>query len=387
MAEPNETETFLSPAAAADPPSAVTLHLPVSIRSASLVVLTVLTVLAALRWASAFFIPLMLGFMFSYALSPLVDWFEQRVKVPRVISAAVLILGLLGAVGGSVYSFSDDINQLVTSLPEAAQKVRDSLRRQSRASTAAKPLETVQKAAAKLEEAAAEASPATAADRGVQRVVIEKPKFDIREHLWTGTLGLASLVGQVVVVTFLTFFLLVSGDTFRRKLVKISGDTLSQKKITVQALDEINLQIQRYLMVQLVTSGIVGVATGLSFWALGVRQRSAQPDSLHRFGGGHRRRGAGGLPAVRRDQHGAGRSRRLAAHSHPGRQSAGALADQPHQPDESGGGVRWRAGLELAWGEWVELERLAPRSVLLVRGCGPAAAAPAVSSPAVRLPA
>jgi predicted PurR-regulated permease PerM len=271
MAEPNETETFLSPAAAADPPSAVTLHLPVSIRSASLVVLTVLTVLAALRWASAFFIPLMLGFMFSYALSPLVDWFEQRVKVPRVISAAVLILGLLGAVGGSVYSFSDDINQLVTSLPEAAQKVRDSLRRQSRASTAAKPLETVQKAAAKLEEAAAEASPATAADRGVQRVVIEKPKFDIREHLWTGTLGLASLVGQVVVVTFLTFFLLVSGDTFRRKLVKISGDTLSQKKITVQALDEINLQIQRYLMVQLVTSGIVGVATGLSFWALGVK--------------------------------------------------------------------------------------------------------------------
>jgi cyclic beta-1,2-glucan synthetase len=46
-----------------------------------------------------------------------------------------------------------------------------------------------------------------------------------------------------------------------------------------------------------------------------------------------------------------------------------------------------RPDLELAWGEWVELERLAPRSVLLVRGCGPAAAAPAVSSPAVRLPA
>ncbi|MBC7728949.1 MAG: AI-2E family transporter, partial [Microbacteriaceae bacterium] len=114
-------------------------------------------------------------------------------------------------------------------------------------------------------------SPSTAADRGVQRVVIEKPKFDIREHLWTGTLGLASMVGQVMVVTFLTFFLLVSGDTFRRKLVKISGDTLSQKKITVQALDEINLQIQRYLLVQLVTSAIVGVTTGLAFWALGLK--------------------------------------------------------------------------------------------------------------------
>lgn len=270
MAESTNTEVISSPAPPADPPM-VTLHLPVNIRSASLVVLAVLAVLATLHFARAFFIPLMLGFMLSYALSPLVDWCEQRLRVPRAASAAVLLLGMLGALGGSVYAFSDDINQLVVSLPEAAQKVRDSLRRQNRTSTAPKTLETVQKAAAKLEEAAAESSPAKAAERGVQRVVIEKPKFDIREHLWKGTLGLASLVGQVVVVTFLTFFLLVSGDTFRRKLVKLSGQSLSEKKITVQALDEINLQIQRYLLVQLVTSGIVGVATGLSFWALGLK--------------------------------------------------------------------------------------------------------------------
>ena len=42
-------------------------------RSVALVVLAVLAVLAVLRWASAFFIPLMLGLVFSYALSPLVD--------------------------------------------------------------------------------------------------------------------------------------------------------------------------------------------------------------------------------------------------------------------------------------------------------------------------
>jgi predicted PurR-regulated permease PerM len=74
-----------------------------------------------------------------------------------------------------------------------------------------------------------------------------------------------------VVVTFLTYFLLISGDTFRRKLVKITGGGFNTKKITVQALDEITAQIQRYLLVQLVTSVIVGVATGLSFWALGMK--------------------------------------------------------------------------------------------------------------------
>jgi predicted PurR-regulated permease PerM len=105
----------------------------------------------------------------------------------------------------------------------------------------------------------------------VQRVVIEKPRFDMREHLWNGTVGLASLIGQITVVTFLTYFLLLAGDTFRRKLVKISGTSLSDKKITVQALDEITSQIQRYLLVQVLGSVVVGVATGLSFWALGLK--------------------------------------------------------------------------------------------------------------------
>ena len=258
------------PALLADPedPSHVLLRVPVSVRSMALVTLTVLAVLATLRWASPFFIPLMLGFMFSYALSPVIDALE-RVHIPRSISAAVLILGILFGTGFSVYSFSEDANQLVESLPAAAKKLRDSMRVRSGQPDGT--LGTVQKAAAQLEQAAKEASPAAPATRGVQRVVIEKPSFDIRDHLWTGTIGLASLIGQVTVVTFLTYFLLLSGDTFRRKLVKITGPSLSNKKITVQALNEITGQIQRYLLVQLLASIVVGVATGLAFWALGLK--------------------------------------------------------------------------------------------------------------------
>ena len=242
-------------------------HVAMKVRSMTLVVLAVLAVLATLKWASAFFIPLMLGFMFSYALSPIVDALE-RWRIPRALSAAVLILGILGALGVSAYAFSDDANALIASMPEAAEKMRNSMRRTDRPETA---LQTVQKAAAKLEQAAEEASPAASSAKGVQRVVIEKPRFDLREHLWTGTLGLASFVGQVTVITFLTYFLLLSGDTFRRKLVKITGTKLSDKKITVQALDEITSQIQRYLLVQLLGSVVVGVATGVAFWALGLK--------------------------------------------------------------------------------------------------------------------
>jgi predicted PurR-regulated permease PerM len=255
---------------AADPddPSHALLHVPLHVRSVTLIVLTVLAVMATLKWASAFFIPLMLGLMFSYALSPVVDALE-RVRIPRAISAAVLILGILGGTAFSVYSFSEDANQLIESLPEAATKLREAVRAHTGRSNT--PLGTVQKAAAQLEQAAQEAGTTAPAGRGVQRVLIEKPRFDIRDHLWSGTVGLASLIGQITVVTFLTYFLVLSGDTFRRKLVKITGTTLSDKKITVQALDEITAQIQRYLLVQVVASIIVGVATGLSFWALGLK--------------------------------------------------------------------------------------------------------------------
>jgi predicted PurR-regulated permease PerM len=261
------------PAAAplpADPedPSHVLLRMPVNVRSMSLVVLTAVAVLATLRWASPFFIPLMLGFMFSYALSPVVDAMH-RLRIPRAIGAAVLILGILGSMGAAVYSFSDDANQLIGSLPAAAKKLRDSVRQHNGKGDST--LGTVQQAAAQIEQAAKDASPTSPAARGVQRVVIEKPAFDVRDHLWTGTLGLASLIGQITVVTFLTYFLLLSGDTFRRKLVKITGPSLSDKKITVQALDEITGQIQRYLLVQLLASVLVGFTTWLAFWALGLK--------------------------------------------------------------------------------------------------------------------
>jgi predicted PurR-regulated permease PerM len=251
-------------------PPHVLLHVPSDVRSATLIILTVLATLAMLRWASGFFIPLMLGLVFSYALSPVVDWFERH-KVPRAVSAGVLILGILGGAGGAIYSLSDDANDLIASLPDAATKLRGSMRKSAQAPDTT--LETVQKAAAELQRAAEEAGGSgnvPTPGRNVARVIVEKPRFDLREYLWTGTLGLLSMAAQVVLVTFLTYFMLVSGDTFRRKLVKITGPGLAEKKLTVQALDEINAQMQRYLLVQLVASVGVGLATGVAFAIMGL---------------------------------------------------------------------------------------------------------------------
>jgi predicted PurR-regulated permease PerM len=74
------------------------------------------------------------------------------------------------------------------------------------------------------------------------------------------------------VVVFIAYFRLVSGSSFRRKMVKIAGPTFAQKRVTVQVLDEITAQIHRYLLVQLFTSVLVGLSVWLSFLAVGLER-------------------------------------------------------------------------------------------------------------------
>ena len=238
------------------------------VRNLSLTVLTVLAVIFVLHWARAFFIPLMLGIMISYAFSPLVNRM-QKWRIPRAIGAAVLLIGIVGGTGSLVYSLSDDAIQLIETLPEAAQKFRKTLRREWGTTEGA--MDQMQQAAVQLERAASETiNPDATAPQGVTRVLIEKSKLNVSDYLWTGTVGATVFAGQAVMVLFLTYFLLVSGDIFRRKLVRITGPTLSKKKITVQVLDEITDQIQRYLLVQIFTSILVGVATWLAFLWIGL---------------------------------------------------------------------------------------------------------------------
>ena len=256
-----------STATAAEEPQRMLLHMPVDVRSAALVVLATLATIVFLRWASAVLIPVLSGILLSYALSPVVS-FLYRYRVPRALSAAVLILSIIGGLIGTVYSLSDDANRLVESLPVAAKKLRDTIR--SQPGKIENPLATMQKAAAELQEAAEETTKPEPTKRGVQRVQIEKPKFRIYDYLWNGTLGLISMLGQTATVALIAFFLLISGDSFRAKIVRLAGPTLAKRKVTLQALNEINFQIQRYMLVQLFTSALVGVATWLAFIAIGV---------------------------------------------------------------------------------------------------------------------
>jgi predicted PurR-regulated permease PerM len=76
-------------------------------------------------------------------------------------------------------------------------------------------------------------------------------------------------------VLFLTFFLLLTGDTYKRKLVRITGPSLSTRRITVHILDDINASIQRYMFMLLATNMLVGLLTWGALRGIGLENAGA----------------------------------------------------------------------------------------------------------------
>jgi len=249
-------------------PAVSVFNTRVDIHSIALAVLAVLAVVYALHWARAVFIPLMLGVMISYALSPPVN-VMQKWHIPRAIGAAVLLLAIVGGVGSAIYSLSDDAGDLIETLPDAAHKLRLALLKKPGSSEST--IEKMQRAATQIDQAASESgAPAPAAPSGVTRVQVENPQLNVKDHLWMGTKGAIGFAGQISMVLFLAYFIMVSGNTFRRKMVRIAGPTMHKKRDTLRVLDEINGQIQRFLLVQIAASIVVGVVTWLAFLWIGM---------------------------------------------------------------------------------------------------------------------
>ena len=251
-------------------PSQETPTAPVnlSVRSVALTVLAAVAVMWILNWAREIFIPIVVSILISYALEPVVASLT-RVRLPRVLASAIVVTLLSGTLGYGAYVLSDDVTDIVAQLPEAAQKLRLSMRRENGEAGA---IQQVQRAAAELQRTADEATGPNPAPRGVQRVQVETPAFDVREYVTWGSANVLAFGGQFVLVLFFVFFLLASGDLFKRKLVKLVGPSLEKKRITVQILDDINKQIARFLLVRVVTSVAVGLATWIAFRMIGLEQ-------------------------------------------------------------------------------------------------------------------
>jgi predicted PurR-regulated permease PerM len=230
---------------------------------AAVIAVSLVALFAAIRAGAAFFIPLTISILLSYALSPAVAGL-QRLRFPRALAAGIVVLAFVGASATAVYRAGSDAADLLELLPQAVEKLRLSITDWQKSGVS--PLHHVQETAVELEKLAGVAQPAS----GARTTPPAAPAIDLRSLLIMGTGNAIVIAGQLVSVVFLTFFLLAAGELFQRKLMSIVGPSLGRQKITLRILDEVHRSNQHYFAVLLVVNLAVGVAIGVALYALGV---------------------------------------------------------------------------------------------------------------------
>ena len=268
VVEPPPTEETPSPA-----PTQLTVHMPVNARGLALAILATVAVVFALQWAEKFFIPLLLGIIIAYTLNPLVVWLE-RIKIPRVVGTSIVMIAFLCAVAFTTMSLRDQAQTILEQLPEAANKISATLldMRKGQPNT----MQKVQAAARAINKVTSQAADArTTPKQTATHVVIDPPAFSLGDFLWAGSMGAFGFISQATMVLILVFFLLLAGDTFKRKLVRLTGPSLSNKKITVQILDDIHISIQRYMFTLLAANVLLSLLTWIAFRWIGLDNAGA----------------------------------------------------------------------------------------------------------------
>jgi predicted PurR-regulated permease PerM len=254
-----------------DPPL-TTVNQPADSRSLAEVIVAVVATIFALYWAQRFFIPLFLGIVLAYTLNPLVTWME-RIKIPRLVGTTIVMVTLLFGIALGTLSLRGQVERILDQVPDAAGKLSVVLK-----DMAAQPntVLKVQAAALEIEQATNQAaSGTTASQKPPTRVVIEEPKFKLLTWLWTGSLGMFGIIGETAMMLILVIFLLLSGDTFKRKFMRISGPSLSKRKITAAILDDIDRSIQNYMLTLLMANVLLGILTWLAFRLIGLDNAGA----------------------------------------------------------------------------------------------------------------
>src|SRR5258708_37945966 len=228
-----------------------------------LMVLAGIAVVFLLYWGEPFFVPLFVSLLISYALSPVVDAMTLVVRW-RALAAAFVVSAVMAILGLAAYWYRDDAQALREEVAAATKSISRSL--QKLVQRPSQPVTEMKRAAADIDSMAQTGKPASASPPPAPAAV----PIPFWQVLWAGWKNVMLAGAQMMVVVFLVFFMLASGDLFKRKLLTIASG-YNKKRFTLKVIEEIDAQVRRYLVVLLVSNVLVGVGTWLAFLALGVK--------------------------------------------------------------------------------------------------------------------
>ncbi|WP_426211210.1 AI-2E family transporter [Massilia sp. TWP1-3-3] len=254
-----------------------TLRFPIHVnaRGLALGIIATIAFVYALQWSQDFLVPLMLGIFIAYTLNPVVMWLE-RCKIPRAVGATLVTVAMLALLAVTLNRVQGEFFNIIDDLPRITQKVTKVLRDTNDGTPGT--ITQIQAAANQIEQATANPSVEDrkiAPKKMVMAGAAAGGSFKVMDWVLAGSKSLIGFIAQATMVVFLVFFLLLAGDTFKRKLVKLTGPSLSRKKVTVHILDDINSSIQNYMFMLLVTNTLLALMMWGALTAIGLQNAGA----------------------------------------------------------------------------------------------------------------
>ena len=240
---------------------------------------SILAALAVLYLAREVFIPFAFALALSLILSPLAMWL-QRARIGRIPSVIMVMAAVISLAGAVSWMVANELIDVVDNLPLYSQNIHNKIQRLQAPATGT--LGRVEKNVAAISKELAARTPSKEApppERGrrtpaaatadnplpVQVVTPEPSPLVYVRELIRPFLAPIGLFGFVLI---LTVFILIKREDLRNRLLRLVG--VSQLHATTQALDDAAQRISRYLVLQFLVNGVMGVVLALGLEAIGV---------------------------------------------------------------------------------------------------------------------
>jgi predicted PurR-regulated permease PerM len=216
-------------------------------------------IVAVLWTGKTILLPLALGVILAFALTPLVRWFD-RLRFPRPLGVALtmaLALGLVGGIGYVVFTQFAELSTEITKYTSSMRRKVADLRMGDDAAFS-QLTRTVDRVTEQLDENAAELKRA-------QPVRVVPARLTPVERLQDTVHSVFEPIASAVIVLVLVAFMLGQREDLRDRFIRLIGP--ESVTLTTRLMDEAGQRVSRFLVAQtLINIGFGAIITAGLYW-------------------------------------------------------------------------------------------------------------------------
>jgi len=232
-------------------------------------------IVAGLYLSREVLVPISLSVLFSFLLTPIVNFLERRRlgRIPSVLLTVLLAVGVLSGIGWVV---ANQLVDLAAKLPEYKHNIQIKIAavKSSTGGALGESIQAVREIGQEISSTPAtiihptqQAPPEGTTEKPVSVSVVDQPTNLLSLAVSTFSALLNQLATAGIVIIFVIFMLLGRDDLKDRAIRLIGGNDIN---LTTQALDDAGERVSRYLFMQLIVNVTYGFPIAVGLYFIGV---------------------------------------------------------------------------------------------------------------------